>query len=253
MTLTQVIISDSYRESMLTPLGGQPDAAQTAEGLRLLQRVVSSVFGNEVGENLVTWPIGSNYIYSGWTPEQWCYLQSDISIVVADGQDHRLKLPPFPQDGDRLQLIDSGSGFAAHPVTLVRQAALFEGSTDDYVADTDGFNQIWIYRADLADWKRVTPLVEEDQFPFPEKHDDAFIGLLAMRLNPRYQQTLSQESRVALDRARGQLQSAYRRVKVTPADLAVQRLTGSWPYNYGGLGGGPGTLEPYLNGYPYGY
>lgn len=253
MTLTQVVISDAYRESMLTPLGGQPDAAQTDEGLRLLQRVVSSVFGNEVGENLQIWPVGDNYIYSGWTPEQWCYLQGDIAVVVADHREHRLNLPPFPQDGDRLQLIDSGSGFAAHPVTLVRQAALFEGSTADYVADTDGFNQVWIYRADIADWRRITPLVVEEEFPFPEKHDDAFIGLLAARLNPRYRQSMSQESGAMFDRARTQLQAAYRRVKVTPADLATQRLTGSWPYNYGGLGGGPGTLQPFLNGYPYGY
>lgn len=253
MTLVSTLISDSYRESMLTALGQQPDGAQSDEGLRLLNRVVSSVFGNEVGENLVTWPVGDNYIYSGWTPEQWCYLQSDIAVVVADHKEHSLRLPPFPQDGDRLQLIDSGSGFASHPVTLVRQAALFEGSTADYVADTDGFNQIWIYRADVADWRRILPLAAEDPFPFPEKHDDAFIGLLAARLNPRYQQGLSAESRAMFDRALTQLQAAYRRVKVTPADLAVQRLTGSWPYNYGGLGGGPGTLEPFLNGYPYSY
>lgn len=253
MTITQEIISDGYRESMLTALGVQPDAAQTEEGFRLLSRIVASVYGNEVGEGLVDWPVGNETAYGGWTPSQWCWLQGDTRVIIATGQSYELNLPPNPQDGDRLQLIDAGSNFAQNPITLIRQAALFNGSTGNYVADTEGFNKVWMYRSDVADWRQVLPLVITDEFPFPERHDDAFVGMLATRLNPRYQQTLSAESRASLKRAMTQLSSAYSRIKPTPADLATLRLTGTWPYGYYGypLGGGPASLGAFLAGNPY--
>lgn len=248
MTVTSTLITDAFRESNLVGLGETPEAAAGEEAARLLNRIVASVFGNEVGEGLADWPIGSTAPYSGWGPEQWDYLEGDIRIIVTDGATHSLNLPPYPQDGDRLQLIDAGSDFATYPVTLVRQASKFNGAATDYVADTDGFNTTWFYRADLADWKQVLPLVTTDEFPFPERHDDAFIGMLATRLNPRYQQSLTEESRASLTRSISQLRSAYKRTQRVNSDLAVLRLTGS---GSSGLGGGPATTQRFLNGNPY--
>jgi hypothetical protein len=247
VTLVSQVISDAYRESMLTGLGETPNGPQSDEALRLLNRLVASVFGNEVGERLTDWPIGSSPPYDGWGPDQWEYLCSDIRIVQSKAAPQTLNLPPTPQDGDRIQLIDAGVGFATYPVTLKRQASRFNGAAADYVANTDAFNRTWMYRADLADWLQVLPLDTGDTFPFPEAHDDAFIGMLATRLNPRYVQGLSGESGASLRRSVTQLRAAYTRTKPEGTDIALRRLTGSRPYL---SGGGPASLNYYIRGGP---
>lgn len=248
MSLTSDILLDAYRESNLVALGALPDGAQQIEGMRLLTRLVDSVFGNEVGEKLRDWPIGSSYLYAGWGPEYWQYLEGDIRIIVADGQSHTLTMPPAPENGARIEIIDAGTGFATYPVTLKREAALIAGQAADYVLNTDGAKVTLFYRSDLADWVVMSPLDYDGEFPFPPQHDDAFVGMFATRLNPRYQQTLSDESRASLSRATSQLRAAYRRIKPTAADLAVLRLTGSQPW---GWGGGPLSTARFLNGDPF--
>jgi hypothetical protein len=49
VTLASSIISDAYRESNLVPLVGTLTTAEQGEGLRLLNNLVLSVMGNEVG------------------------------------------------------------------------------------------------------------------------------------------------------------------------------------------------------------
>lgn len=252
MTLVSLIITDSLRESNLIALGSDADPAQGAEAFRLLNRVVASVFGNEVGENLTDWPIPGAYgvVTTPWA--QW--LPPDLRLILGPtAGEQTFTLNPYPQNGDRLQLIDAGSGFAANPVTLVPGAAKFEGSNSNFVADEDGFNRTWLYRDDLADWVQILPLDAAGEFPFPEAFDDAFIGMLATRLNPRYERELSAESRISLQRSMSQLRAFYSRTRNTSADLATLRLTGSGygVWSGGGYGGGPYTLGLFLNGIPY--
>lgn len=224
MTIASVIVTDALRESNLIGLGEQGDAAQGEEGLRLLSRLVVSVLGNEVGEKLSDWVFPQTYPFvamSDWVPP-------NTRIVMGAGAGSRsFSLDPRPQNGQRLQLIDAGSGFVSNPVTLVLAAAMLGGSTSDFVANTNGFDRTWMYRADLADWVQVSPIAAEDEFPFPERHDDAFIGMLAARLNPRYQQALSDESKASLTRSISQLRADYAMTIRTPADLAVLNLSGS--------------------------
>lgn len=224
MTLVRLIIIDALRESMLIGLGEEGDAAQGEESLRLLDRLVASVFGNEVGENFSDAPFPSPYPI---TPA-WAYIPTDTRIIMgpnAGGQSFSIN--PYPQNGDRFQLIDSGSGFAANPVTLITAAAMFNGATGNYVANADGFNKTWLYRADIADWALVSPLDAAGEFPFPQAHDDAFIGMLAARLSPRYRQQMSKESLLSLQSSMSKLRASYARTRLEPADLAVLRMSGN--------------------------
>lgn len=231
MTLVSLIIIDGLRESNLIGLGESGDAAQGAESLRLLDRLVSGVFGNEVGENLTDWtfPPVNAITYT------WQYIPPDTRIVMGPNAGARsFNVNPYPENGDRLQLVDAGSNFATNNVTLIKGPAKFGGSPSNYIANTNGFNKTWLYRADIADWALVSPLDPAGEFPFPQAYDDAFIGLLAARLSPRYQQTLSPESQVSLDRAIRRLRADYSRTRLEPCDAAVLRLTGSgnrsWPF-----------------------
>src|SRR3546814_16812570 len=59
MTLVSQIITDSFRKSNLIAIGTTPTAAQQTEALRYLNRMVKSVFGDEVGETLTALHIGA--------------------------------------------------------------------------------------------------------------------------------------------------------------------------------------------------
>ncbi len=232
MTLVSTLIVDSLRESMLIELGGDGDAAQGEESLRLLSRLVASVFGNQVGENLTDWtfpPVYPAAVYA------WQYIPPDTRLVLgANAGARSFNINPYPENGDRLQLVDAGANFASNNVTLIKGPAKFGGSSSNYIANANGFNSTWLYRADIADWALVSPLDPAGEFPFPEEHDDAFIGMLATRLSPRYRQQMAPESGASLVNAMSQLRARYSRTRLEPADLAVLRLTGSgncsWPY-----------------------
>lgn len=240
MTLVSQIITDGLRESNLIGLGELGDPAQGAETLRLLGRLVDSVFGNEVGERLSDWvfpPVGE-------IAPAWLYIPPDTRLVMgANAGARSFSINPYPENGDRLQLIDAGSDFSVNNVTLIPGPATFNGSSSNYVANTQGFNKTWIYRADIADWALVSPLDAAGEFPFPTAYDDAFIGLLAGRLSPRYEKALSDESRASLNRSLTQLRAAYSRTRREPADLAVLRLSSNQNYY------GPYRGEGYLYGY----
>lgn len=232
MSLVRTLIIDSLRESMLIGLGEEGDAAQGEEALRLLSRIVASVFGNQVGENLSDWtfpPVYPAAVYS------WQYIPPDTRLVLGPNAGARsFNINPYPESGDRLQLVDAGSNFASNNVTLIKGPAKFGGASTNYIANSNGFNKTWLYRADIADWALVSPIEAAGEFPFPEEHDDAFIGMLATRLSPRYRQQMSAESVASMTSALSQLRARYSRTRLEPADLAVLRLTGSgnmaWPY-----------------------
>jgi hypothetical protein len=248
MTLVSQIVIDMLRESNLVPLGESGDAAQGQEALRILNRLVQSVFGNEVGERLNDWLIPGPLGVVETMP--WDnYLWADLRLIIASGGAQTFQMDPNPQNGDRLQLVDAGSDFSANPITLQRGTALFEGGTADYVADTEGFNTTWIYNAAAANWAKVSPLLANDEFPFPEAYDDAFIGLGAVRLSPRYEKAMSSESQASLQRSLSQLRAAYAQTRRTSADLAVLRLSGAGYSS--GYGGGPITTQRFLNGWPF--
>lgn len=238
MTLTSFIIIDGLRESNLIGLGEEGDAAQGAECLRLLDRLVSSVFGNEVGENLQDWVFPPVW---GAAPV-FQYIPPDTRLVMGASAGARsFNVNPYPNNGDRLQLVDAGANFASNNVTLIPGPATFAGSSANFVANTNGLNRTWIYQADIANWAQISPLDPADEFPFPQRYDDAFIGLLAGRLSPRYEKALSEESRASLQRSITQLRASYARTRCEPADLATLRLSSN-PNWYGSPYYGEGYL-----------
>lgn len=233
MSLVRYIIIDGLRESNLIGLGEEGDAAQGAESLRLLDRLVASVFGNEVGENFQDWVFPP---VNGWV-QPFNYIPPDTRLVMgANAGARSFMVNPYPENGDRVQLVDAGSGFSSNHVTMIPGPATFAGSSGNFTASTNGFNRTWIYRADISDWTQVSPLDPAGEFPFPQAFDDAFIGLLAARLSPRYQQAMSAESKASLDRSVRQLRAAYSRTRLEPSDLAVLRLRNNWRGPYYGEG-----------------
>lgn len=237
MTLVSSIINDAYRETNINPIGKAPSDAENAEGLRRLQTIVLSVYGNEAGEPLEAFPLGQNEINS---PAGYPWYQNNLPGDLFMPVDKRvmanltapgfLNLHPKPDDGARMGLIDVSHNLSVNNLTIYGNGRSIEGE-DLQVYNTDGLIREWFYRADLGDWVRVTDLALDSQMPFPQEFDDMFIIMLAARINPRYGQSLDPASQQMLSRARTQFRARYSQNIFVPVDQTLLQLPA--PYGYG--------------------
>ena len=240
----QQIVTDALRESNLIPVGEAPGSDQSAEALRLLNRIVAGVYGNDVGERLDTWLVGTIPSMPLWTSLQWQYLQGDYRVYVNANSAQSLYMPAAPQDGDRIGLLDVNGNFATYNVTLIPNGKKVEGSISNFVANTNSFNRVWMYSAEDGDWKKISELVLTDTFPFPTAVEDAFVTMLALRLNPRYGRSLSPETNAAMVRAMSLLKARYRRKNNMPVPAGLL-LTPSQIQAQGGYARTDGNPFPY--------
>jgi len=226
MTLVSQILHDALRQSNLLAIGAVQTSTQTEEGLRYLNRIVKSVLGFEVGDPLTGFPLGGDNIsrpsgFPSWgnDPGTSWTVPKNSRLALNLTQSVTLYLNPAPQDGERFAVNDHAGNLATFPVTVQGNGRLIEDATS-VTLDTDGLDAEWFFRADTGNWVRVSALLEDDVFPFPEEFDDFFITMTAARLNPSYGAALDPQSQMMLTRARSQLRARYRQnhsVCSTPA------------------------------------
>lgn len=249
MSTTLEIITGAHRESNLIAIGVTPKTDQQTEGLSLLQELVSSVLGFEVGEQLNDWPIGTvNFDpieSAAWSEQRWTrpFVNSRLYVNVQSPQ--TIYFPVNPDNGARMAVVDVLGNLATYPMTLDGNGKHIEGAATVTI-NTNSANKEWMFRADLQNWVLVTPLANPGDMPFPQQHDGYFTTRLAMRLNPRYARKMDPQTLDTLQRAEQRIQAEYRQRIITPADLGVQVLSVQ-AYN-AGLGYG-GVFQPY----PYGW
>lgn len=230
MTLTSQIITDAYRQSNLLPLGDSPSLAQQNEGLRYLNRIVKSVFGNEAGDAFEVFPIGRKNIqkpsgYPWWNtvPDDDWFVPKNTRVMLNLEEPVSLYLHPDPDDGSRFALIDSAKNLATYNCTIEGNGRLIENAFN-VVLNTNGEDKEWFYRADLGNWLLYSPLTSNVEFPFPEEFDDYFVTLLAIRLNPSYGQGLDEQSKYIFDRSLRQLRARYTQNIPTHSELGLLRM-----------------------------
>lgn len=235
MTLVSQIIFDAHRESNLVGINATLTSAEEAEGLRLLNRILSSTLGNEAGQNLENFPIGRNtiefpagYPWYTTTPSGDWYCPINKRLVLNLTETASIPFSPFAEDGSRMGVIDVSGNLSTHNVTLLGNGANIEGSSS-IVLSTDGLAKEWFYRSDLGDWKLASTLATTDEWPFPEAFDDMFTIMLAMRINPRQSVPLGQETMLAFRRSARQFKARYSQVVEKPVEEALLRMAKSGP------------------------
>lgn len=233
MTLVSDIITDAFRRSNLIALGQTPNTAQGVEALRYLNRIVKSVFGNEVGEKLDAFPIGRHNIsrpagYPWWdtTPDaDWFFPVNGRAMLNLDDNTHiDLYLDPDPCIGARFayNLMDPGRG---QSVTIHGNGRYFTGVDTITINSASALEAEYLYRDDLADWVKYAPIISSDTFPFPSEFDDFFITSLAMVINPSYGQMIDPQSTAVFKRSASQIRARYHQVIPTRSELGLIRLT----------------------------
>jgi hypothetical protein len=230
LTLVSEIIQDAYRQSNIQALGVAVTAAQSAEALRYLNRLVRSVFGNEVGENLEPLPIGrtgidrpSGYPYYDQTPAGDWFVPKNRRLMLNLSAPLTVYLHPRPDDGSRFAVIDASNNLATYNLIIDGNGRNIE-TTPTVTLNTNGTAREWFYREDQANWVKTSSLITTDVFPFPEEFDDYFVTMLAIRLNPAYGVALDNQNQFLMNRALRQLRARYSQSIETSSETALIRM-----------------------------
>lgn len=229
MTLVSDIITDAHRLGNILAIGDTPTDEEFTEGLRYLNRIVKSVFGNEAGEPFTAFPIGRGHIqhpsgYPWWdqVPSNDWFVPKNTRVMLNLTTAQDLYLHPDPDDGSRFAMIDVGENLDTCPVTVYGNGRLFEEAFSQ-TFNTPGYDAEWWYRADLGNWLKYAPLTLTDDFPFPEEFDDFFIGLLAVRINPAYGVQMDPQAQQMLQRSAKQLKARYKQIIPVRSELGLIR------------------------------
>jgi hypothetical protein len=231
LTLASDIIRDAYRESNLIAINANPTDAEQTEALTLLNRIIASVYGNEVGEKFTEVLIGRNNIgkpqgypwYDGVPPYAYWVVPHDVRLILNLTQPETVYLNPTPEDGDRFSILDASGNLATYNFTIVGNGRNIEGATS-VTKSTNGDVTDYLYRADLGNWVKVAPLIVSDTFPFPTEFEDLFIVNLAMRLNPRNGSQIDPQS---IDRAKSlmtKFRARYTQIIEVGTEEGINRL-----------------------------
>jgi hypothetical protein len=228
MTTLAEIITDAFREGNILPLGKSPTAAQSAEALRLLNQLFSSVLGDEAGENFSDWPLGTfgqanpnfpvmNEMYRNRPP-------INHRLIALNEAQMTIYLSPMPQDGSRMGIVDPYGRLAAFPVILDGNGRPIEDQAS-LTLNTNGFSAEWFYRADFGKWVRITGLTATDTIPYPEEFAIFFTILLALRLNPRYGRSMDEQSAAVFKAEKSKFVNRYLQAMPLHIDDSI-----SWPF-----------------------
>lgn len=254
MSLVSDIIRDAYRESNINAIGVAPTAAQQTESIVLLNRIVSSCMGNEIGEKFIPYPVGghniskpSGFPWYGQDPTGYWPIPINSRVMLNLERAEDLYLPPLPEDGSRFAVQDLSNNLNTYNVTVHGNGRLIDGATT-LVLNTVGFAAEYFYRDDIGTWIKSSPLTYNDTFPFPNDFDDFFIIALAMRLNPRNGAALDPQSQAVFQNALSGLRSRYDQIVSQPSELGLVRTPGTRrSRNYGGQF----ANDLFSSGYPY--
>ncbi len=261
MSLVSQIVEKAFRE--LNAIGelNNITPTQATEGLDRLQNIVDSCIGGEVGDQLISFPIGRNNIvrpqgfpwYDGVPDNAW-FVPPNNRVMLNLTSSVNLYLNPLPGDGERFALIDVSKNTSTFPVVIYGNGRTIENGTSITIS-TDGTDSQWWYRADLGNWQKVSPLVESDEFPFANEFDNYFITMLAMDLSPAYGAAMNPSSIDKFKRSRSQLTARYAQIIQVASELgllAMPRTTQDryW-YRDGYYYGSPNDAFNIGRGYPW--
>lgn len=238
MTTIRQIIVDAYRESGTIQIGTTPTGAQLDEGLRKLRTLLKSMYGNEIGEPFIDITYGrpatsNSYAedYDFETEIDSIFVPSNARLNVYLDAAKTVYLNPMPNDGERFSVIDVAGNFATYNFTVNGNGRNIEGAATT-VLSTDGDTKSWMYRADLGEWVLIETVSENDQSPFPEEFDDLLSIRLAMRLFPRYLQSVAPETMDEYRRLLKIFKARYKQTRLVDSEEALLRTNSNRRYYY---------------------
>lgn len=207
MTLASDIITRAYRRGQITAIVSSQTTLEQAEALTLLNAIIVSSLGQEIGSELSPLNIGGSYDQSSYC-STWTPMNARLVLNLAGAT--TLNLHPEPYEGAGLAIADAGNSLASHNLILVGNGRNIEGAAT-LTLSTNGDTRQWLYRGDTANWVKITDLALTDPVPFPEEFDMYFVNRLATEINPQNGVTTAPEVVASMQRAERQIRARYRK------------------------------------------
>lgn len=233
MTTCATLIKEAYRESNLIAITATPTIEETAEALSLLNSIVLTFIGQELGELLEDRNVGDNNVTRQEYEQNWLdntlansFLPLNLRVVANLTEAKTIYLHPRPFDGARFGVVDPSENLSTYNLTFNGNGRKVEDSQQIVLA-TDGISREWFYRADLSDWVRVTDLEVDDESPFPRQFDDILIIALATRLNPRNGVAADPQTAARYANVLKKFRSTYKQSKQMSSEMALA-LVNPW-------------------------
>jgi hypothetical protein len=231
MALVYEIIKDAFREANLIPITQSPTLDEQTEALRLLNRFVRSIFGNEAGDKLQPFAVGINNVatsaslttYNFSTPN---YVPLNARLMVNNTVAQTVQLHPDPKDGSRVAVVDSTGNFNTVNFTLNGNGRKID-NLNTAVLNVANLKKEWFYRADLGSWMAISDLGLNDTFPFPLEFEDLFVIGLATRLNPRNGVVIDEQAMMNFRRQRNLFRARYSQSIQKASEDGLTRLSGT--------------------------
>lgn len=231
MALISEIVTDAYRETNRIAAGQTETTAEQTEAVRLLNRYISALLGNELGAPLDSVLFGENNVdansvdyelYNGIL--RW-FVPQNQRLICNLTEAKEINLFPYPEDGCRFAVSDASGNLSSNNLTIRGNGNTIEDSAS-VVLNTDGIDRQWFYREDIANWVRVSELTATDTLPFPSEFEDMFVIGLAMRLVGRQGRPLSNESVAIYNQLLRKFKSRYKQTQQIPLEEALRYMTG---------------------------
>lgn len=236
MTKASELVVQAYREINLTPLGAALTPDQATEGLTLLDRYITSLYGFELGEFKMDWPTPPSptsptaarfplFPASEKLPDNvWPFPPSNVNILLTLVSDTTIYLQQNPDDGARMSLINIG-GTTPDILTVDGNGRLVQGaSTLSGTADTLNQTKL-LYRADLGDWIAIVNMADDTESPLPKEYDTLLSFGIADRLASRNGRKLDNSQRLEFSRILRRLKAQYRQTIPQPSASPQPFLT----------------------------
>jgi hypothetical protein len=231
MTTIRQIITDAYREGGLIGSGETLNTDQLDEGLRKLQTLVRSFFGNEIGVKLASVSYGINGLSNTYAKYQdvassidSSFVPMNVRLVCNLSANKEVFLHPNPVDGAMLAVVDNSSNFATNTLTLNGNGRKIEAAAS-VVLNANGVVKDWFYRADLGQWVEIEDFTVNSESPLPFKFDELLTTLLSLRLAPRFAASFAAETASTMQRMVKLFKAHYSQIVEMPVETALYRLT----------------------------
>ena len=127
-------------------------------------------------------------------------------------------------DGFRIAIVDVANAFDTSAATFARNGWKIEGAVANLTLNTEALSRIWMFRADLGDWKRVADITIDQDIPFPSEFDQSIALLLAKRLQGEYGQALAPPDANAARHARIKLYARYAKPLTAQQEISATYL-----------------------------
>jgi hypothetical protein len=230
-TKASEIIVQAFNEGGFQPRGKISLAEEMQDALPILNSLILTLLGLELGEQYRDWPVPPNRQSSvpsryplgpidTQPPEKvWSNPPANVRLVAANAEAVTVYFPANPVDGARMAYADSG---ATADVTLHGNGRLIQGSPSIVGA---GGHRKWLYRADLSNWICIGPLEMHDTLPLPPEFDELFICGLVIRLGGRFKQPADPMYRERYADMLRRLKKRYKQTEEQPTSEDFRYMT----------------------------